>query len=171
MVIFRCTKKLLIFLDISPSKFSVVPRAIFGEWYVNIVPTFRGESLLFVNDPTLLTVVLPLGWGSDLESNFRERVLDLYDRLSFPKDVIIHESNELESFSYTKSESLSFLGSMNAIARHLQSWAQGLVPGSGDTLQSFELAMSQMPHKRHHFKYPIEIAHILIKKRENKQKK
>ena len=171
MTVFRCTKKFLTFFDISPSKFSVVSRAIFGEWYVNIVPTFRGESLLFVNDPTLLAVVLPLGWVSDLESNFRERVLDLYHRLSFPKDAIIHETNELESFLYTKTESRSVLGSMNDITFRLQTWAEELVPGSGDTLKSFELAMSQMPLKRHNFKYPIEVAQMLIKKKEHKQKK
>ena len=73
MIVFRCTKKFLKFKDISPSPFSIVSKAIFGQWYVNLVPTFRGDVFLFVNDPTILSVVLPVNSGSYLESGFCER--------------------------------------------------------------------------------------------------
>lgn len=167
MIIFRCTNKFLKFQDITPSNLTVVSKAIFGEWYVNIVPTFRGGAFLFVNDPTMLVVVMPVGWVSDLESDFRGRVLDLYHRLSFPSEVIIHESDELNAFEYMKTQSRGVLGCMNDIVNQLQCWAEGIVPGSGDTLQSFELAMSQSLHKTHrqeNYEYPIKIAQEMINK-------
>lgn len=167
MVIFRCTNKYLKFYDITPSNLSVVSEAIFGEWYVNIIPTFRGDALLFVNNPTMLSVVMPVVWVTDVESDFRKRVLDLYRRLSFHSIVITHESDELDAFVYTKTQSRSVLGCMNDIADQLQGWAERLVPGAGDTLQSFELAMSQSLHKTFRqadYEYPIKIAQEMIKK-------
>ena len=167
MVILRCTYKFLRFHDITPSNLSVISRAIFGEWYVNIVSTFRGDAFLFVNNPTMLVVVMPVAWVSDLESDFRKRVLDLYHRLSFPSEVIVHESDELNGFEYMRTQSRSVLGCMNDIVNQLQGWAEEIVPGSGDTLQSFELAMSQSLHKtfrQEDYEVPIKIAQEMIKK-------
>ena len=170
MIVFHCTKKFLEFQNISTSPFSVVSKAIFGHWYVNLVPTFRGDVFLFVNDPTILSVVLPVNSGSDPESGFCERVLNLYRRLSFSEDVINHEAGEMQSFLYTKTESRSILGLMKDVAWQLQCWAEELVPGFGNTLETFELAMSQSPHKPKQYKshvYPLDIAHRLIQKKLN----
>ena len=153
---------------------SVVSRAVFGEWYANTIPTFRGDVFLFTNDPSLLSVVLPLSWDLDLEKNFKDRVLNLYRRLGFPEEIINHESNEMSAFIYTKTASRSILGVMNDVAYNLQSWAEEVIPGFGDTLQAFELASSQTLHKTIQDKdyvRPIQIAKKMIEENLKKNPK
>ena len=163
MIIFRCTQKFLKYRKIKPSPMSVVSRAIFGEWYANTVPTFRGDVFLFTNDPSLLSVVLPLSWDLDLEKDFKDRVLKLYRRLAFPEEIINHEDNEMNSFLYTKTASRSILGVMNDVAYNLQTWAEEVIPGFGDTLESFELAASQTLHKVLNYKDYVRPTHIAQK--------
>jgi hypothetical protein len=168
MIIFRGTQKFLKFQKIKPSPMSVVSRALFGEWYVNLIPTFRGDVCLFTNDPCLLSVVLPLSWDLDIEKDFKERILNLYRRLAFPEEFVNYELDEMDSFIYTKTASPSILGVMNDVAYNLQSWAEELVPGFGDTLESFELAASQTPHKMQYakdYEFPRDIARRMIEER------
>ena len=170
MIVCRCTQKLIEYFNLSLTTAPCKTEALFGEWYVNSVSTFRGDAVLFVNNPTLLSVVLPLTGISNLETDFQRRVLHLYARLTFPEEIIDHESEQFNAFLYTKTRSRSVLGCMEDIAHQLQIWSEQLVPGFGDTLESFELAMSQLPHKTLDDRHPAAVAQKIIEENHNKRK-
>lgn len=163
MIRFCCTKKCLEYLRRPVTEKLKKSDAILGEWYVNIVPTFRGDTILFVNNPTRLTIVIPDEWVLDIESDFKKRLLDLYQLLNLPAEFINHEKGKLDDFQYARTDSRSLLGSMNDIAVQLQAWAEGVSPGHGDTLESFELGMSQMPHQSLDDENAVHVIHQLIK--------
>jgi len=103
-----------------------------------------------------------------MPKDFKDRVLNLYRRLAFPEEIVNHEINEMNSFLYTKTDSRSILGVMNDVAYNLQTWAEEVIPGFGDTLQSFELAASQTLHKvinNKDYVRPIQIAKKMIEER------
>jgi hypothetical protein len=90
--------------------------------------------------------------------------------LTFPDEIIDHESDQFDAFQYTKTRSRSILGCMEDIAHQLQTWSEQLVPGFGDTLESFELAMSQSPHRTLGYNHPAAVAQKIIEENHNKRK-
>ena len=69
----------------------------------------------------------------------------------------------MNSFLYTKTASRSILGVMNDVAYNLQTWAEEVISGFGDTLESFELAASQTLHKVLNYKDYVRPTHIAQK--------
>jgi hypothetical protein len=54
----RCTKKLLARLGASPALDDVEPTTRLGDWYANLLFRPGGQVVLFVNERTLLPVIV-----------------------------------------------------------------------------------------------------------------
>ena len=77
MLTFRCTRKLLEYLDVDPIEDPSPSTGKLGDWYANLVPTYSGDLILFVNEESLITVAVPTVLADDLILTFRSRVRNL----------------------------------------------------------------------------------------------
>ena len=50
MITLRCTKKLLMYLEIDPIDEPSSSTGRLGDWYANLVPTYAGDLIMFVNE-------------------------------------------------------------------------------------------------------------------------
>ena len=120
MVTLRCTRKLYKFLEIEPVETPEPPTGALGDWYANLVPTYAGDLIIFVNELSLITVAIPV-WESDrLVPLFRIRVENLLLMIGVPQKAIDRELKHYDSVQFSRTASRSVLGSMNDSAWNYQ---------------------------------------------------
>lgn len=164
MITLCCTKKLRMYLGITPVDQPDPPSAALGNWYANLIPTVAGDLIIFVNERTLLTVAIPV-WESDrLLELFNLRVANLLGMLGIPQQIIDLETGHFDRVQYGKTVSRSVLGSMNDIAQHYQFRAEDAVSKADLSLSKIELMFSEIPFKSIHYQFPSEAAWELLKK-------
>ena len=145
MITFRCTRKLLEYLEVDPIDEPSQSTGRLGDWYANLVPTFGGDLIVFVNERSLVTVAIPALEGDHLVSLFRARVRNLLLMLDVSRQAIEEEVGEYEEVQFAKTASRSILGSMNDIASNYQ-----FISERGDesgilSLSDTEYKLSNMP--------------------------
>lgn len=145
MVTLRCTHKLLKFLGVAPTDNPPAPTGRLGDWYANLIPTYAGDLIMFVNEETLITVAVPTRFADDLIPHFRARVRNLFLMLDIPLRLIEREINHYEEVEFAKTASRSVLGSMNDIAYNYQYIAERDVERGTLSLSDAEYQISKMP--------------------------
>jgi hypothetical protein len=116
MINLKCTKKLAKYLDIKLCTDSVPCDTVLGNWYANIIDSAVGDVFLFVNERSLLTVVVPACNVTQALVSFTQRV---YQQLLMIGVSELSVKKELLSFSkiqLTKTNSRRILGTMNEMA-------------------------------------------------------
>lgn len=121
MRIIRCTNKLLKELGVSPIDFGARTSDLegLGNWYSNIIRLDRGKHLIFTNEKTLYTFLIPGVLKKDLKNIKNEFISNLLFNLQnegFGLKVIERVREEYIEIGFTKSTSKSILGSMNEFA-------------------------------------------------------
>ena len=97
MVTIRCTRKLYKFLEIMPIENPEPATGALGDWYANLIPTYAGDLVMFVNEPSLITVAVPVKEIENLIPLFRLRVENLLLMLGVDQEVMEAQlSQELE---------------------------------------------------------------------------
>lgn len=118
MGIVRCTKKLLNELKIKPT-YDIVQSAGIGNWHANLIWIDRRKCVLFTNDQTLFTFLVP-GMKKPQFTNFDEIFrLNLFTNLSnenLPQKHIEYVFSEHRETLITKTNNRSVLASMNEFA-------------------------------------------------------
>ena len=105
MITLRCTQKLRKYLGIVPVDIPELSTAVLGDWYVNLVPTFSGDLIIFLSEKTLLTVAIPIWESNNLVPIFRMRVVNLLGMIGVhPKDIA-NEIIHFDQVQYTKTDS------------------------------------------------------------------
>jgi len=61
---------------------------VLGDWVGNIIPIMGGELLIFINELSLLTVILPISAISDLAESLSREVSDLLQALQMPAAIV-----------------------------------------------------------------------------------
>jgi hypothetical protein len=99
---------------------------VLGDWYANVVSLpFRGKSVvMFVNEPTLLAVLIPGRGTKKVLPVFRERVIALLKKIGLPDACIQKEEQEMAELQISVTDSRSVLGSMNDMTRHIRAVAE-----------------------------------------------
>jgi len=150
MTIIRCTLKLLKELDIRESTIYdfIQPDNFIGSWYANIIRTDGRKCLLFVNDKTLFTFMIPAIKKAHLVK-FRKTFIDnLRLNLSF---LGVHEKaiNKIcdigDEIIISKTISKSVLGSMNDYARLYKSKIKSVNGELIDDIVKINLEMNTTP--------------------------
>jgi hypothetical protein len=162
MVTIRCTKKLLKYLGVDPIDEPSSSMGRLGDWYANLVSTYAGDLIMFVNEKTLITVAIPTFFTEELISTFRSRVLNLLLMLDVPIQQIEQEINHYHEVEYAKTASRSVLGSMNDIAFNYQYIAERGVDVGPLSLSDAEYKLSNMPSISRDF-FPADAAKNLLK--------
>ena len=168
MITLRCTKKLQNSLEINLADILEPTSAILGDWYANLIPTFAGDLIIFVNEKSLLSVAIPIGLSKNLIPVFRIRVANLLGMIGIHSKVIENELSHFDKIQFGKTVSRSVLGSMNDFAWRYQIMAYEAKSKADLSLSKAELKLSQMPCKPLDFSFPSEIAQDLLReKRQN----
>ncbi|MCJ7624697.1 MAG: hypothetical protein MUO76_14440 [Anaerolineaceae bacterium] len=158
MITLRCTQKLRKYLGIVLVEKPEPATAVLGDWYANLIPTFSGDLIIFVNEKTLLTVAVPVWESDNLIPQFCLRVANLLGMIGIHPKVIADEISHLDNIQFAKTASRSVLGSMNDFAAIYQIVAEG----SDMSLSNAELNLSQTPCKPLGYSVPAEAAKELL---------
>ena len=122
MLTLRCTKKILDRFDAEPEENPPSSTTLLGDWYVKPVSLpYPGRSVvIFVSAKAFPTVILEGRGRKDMPALFRERMLDLLQRLDLPTGLAEHERAESEKMTIARTASRSVLGTMNEIERGIR---------------------------------------------------
>jgi hypothetical protein len=162
MITLRCTQKLRKYLGVIPVNIPEPPTAVLGDWYGNLVPTFSGDLIIFINERSLLTIAIPVWESNNLVPLFSIRVANLLGMIGVhPKDIS-NEINHFDQVQYGKTASRSVLGSLNDFAWHYQIIAEEAKSKSDLSLSKAELKLSQIPCKPLDYRFPCEVAKELL---------
>jgi hypothetical protein len=121
MRIIHCTRKLLKELDvpiIEPDKTTLDSQCL-GNWYANLIRIDRKKCLLFTNEKTLYSFLIPHIKKANLKNIVDEFMINLSFNLQyegFSLDVIAKVMQEYEEIGFAKTASKKVLGSMNELA-------------------------------------------------------
>ncbi len=80
-----------------------------GDWYVNLIPTAAGGMFLFMNEQSLLAVVVPVGVPRLLHT-FVARVGNLLSMIGLPNERIEREIEHFRDARAAKTTSKKVLG-------------------------------------------------------------
>jgi hypothetical protein len=122
MAILRCTKKLLTELKTKPSGGATCSNEL-GSWHANLLRIDRRKCILFTNDATLYSFLIP-GLKKPQFENFREVFgQNLFKNLlweNFPQNQIEIVLDEHREIIIAKTNNRSVLGSMNDLVFQLK---------------------------------------------------
>ncbi len=120
MRLLHCTKKLLKELDVSlvePDKI-LQPTEGLGHWYANLLRIERRKCLLFTNEKTLYSFLIPKVLKANLKNIEQEFLINLSYNLQnegFGLEVINRVMQEYQEIGFAKTVSKRVLGSMNEL--------------------------------------------------------
>jgi len=118
MFILHCTKKAQDRLKIKPADILPEPTTCLGNWYCNEFAASRRKYLIFVNERTLLPIVISvkgLKTSGDILELFKQRLFKTFLLLKLPEERFMPEILEMDDVVFAKTASRSVVGSMNDI--------------------------------------------------------
>jgi hypothetical protein len=121
MRIIHCTKKLLKELDaplVEPDKI-LQPTEGLGNWYANLLKIDRRKCLLFTNEKTLYSFLIPNVLKKNITNIVEEFLVNLSFNLQaegFGLEVINRVMQEYKGIGFAKTASKKVLGAMNQLA-------------------------------------------------------
>jgi hypothetical protein len=117
MVIIRCTQKVLSRLHVTVAKELPAASNILGAWYANSFVVDRRPYVIFMNERSFVSVVLPLKESATLTERWQSATVDLLISLAVPKPAIRREVAEMSTVAFGCTESRSLVGNLNELVR------------------------------------------------------
>jgi hypothetical protein len=117
-MILHCTQKLLKELGNPPLQKPDIPTAGLGNWYANLLTIDRRKCILYTNEKTLYSFLLPTVKKENLRNIADEFLLNLNLNLQaegFPIEVISRVMQEYSDIGFAKTVNKHVLGSMNEL--------------------------------------------------------
>lgn len=116
MFVIRATKKLLD--RIGPPTLAHDERSTtaLGQWYATVL-FWRPQVALFVNEPTLLPVLMPLAPAATLPARFPEQLAAILTAHATPQAIIDTELQQMSEYRIAKTANRSVVGIMNDFTR------------------------------------------------------
>jgi len=93
---------------------------VLGDWVGNIIPIMGGELLVFINELSLLTVILPISAIPDLAESLSKEVSDLLQALQVPAALVQDVQRELAAVSVVPAESKRMLSLLREVSYYCQ---------------------------------------------------
>lgn len=118
MITIQCTQKLL--KEVGPEyKEAVIPTMPLGCWHANLLILDRRKCVLFTNDQTFYSFLVPGLKKPDfkmLDEVFRQSLFKNLMHDGFSQTAIERVLDEVREVAFTKTSSRSVLGTMNVMA-------------------------------------------------------
>ena len=161
MITLRCTEKAAKALGFSRSDNVPAGTSLLGDWYVNLVPTIDGGVFLFMNEQSLLSVLVPRGEMRSMNV-FVARVGNILSMLGLPNERIHEEIEHFAEASVGKTVSKKLLGVMNDLAARWQERIERATRSNKVSISDFELYLAGMPQATLGFRTAAEVALELL---------
>lgn len=167
MRIIHCTRKLLKELDVplvEPDKIPSNPEGL-GNWYANLLRIERRKCIIFTNEKTLYTFLIPKVLKANLKNIEEEFLINLSYNLQsegFGLEVINRVMQEYQEIGFAKTVSKSVLGSMNDLAYQYE--FQIMRERGIENIKVLKLnhEINRTPMGALKYKYPIEALKNLL---------
>jgi hypothetical protein len=134
----HATRKLLDRVKRRPVELTPDPTTALGNWYASAI-FWRPQVALFVNEHTLLPVLMPLAPATTLLDRFPGALLQVLLAHDVDRDFVAAERAQMDEGVYARTASRSLLGIMNEFTHESRLMYQRLGPG-GLLRISLELA-------------------------------
>ena len=115
MVIIHCTSKLLKRIGPAEPTSASTSTTALGSWYATAL-FWRPQIALFVNETTLLPLLVPLAPASTLVRRFVDDLAAALDQFRVPHSFIAHEMERMADHKLAKTSNRSVVGTMNEFA-------------------------------------------------------
>ncbi|GII55502.1 hypothetical protein Pth03_38910 [Planotetraspora thailandica] len=112
MLIVRATKKLLDRIGPPSLGEGEQPTTLLGQWYATAV-FWKPQVALFVNESTLVPVLMPLAPAATLLARFPQQVATVLAALGAPDMIIGEELQQMRDSRLAKTANRSVVGIMN----------------------------------------------------------
>jgi hypothetical protein len=161
MTLLHCTRKLLKELDVHLVEPDKIPQPTewLGNWYANLLRIDRRKCLLFTNEKTLYTFLIPKVKKENLKNI--EDEFDIYLNYNlqcegFGIEVINRVMQEYQEIGFAKTSNRQVLGSMNEFAFEYDYFIRR--EGGLEKARIFEInkEINRTPMSPLKFKYPID---------------
>jgi len=149
----RCTKKLLTRLGPKVTLGEATPTTGLGDWYANLLYRPGSQVVLFVNERSLLPVLVPASPSGGLVLRCREATAELLLNLGVPATVVEAEAREMEEVRIGETASRRVLGSMNDFAYLMDAYR-----GDPLALGAIAMKLAATPCGPIGMKHPADVA-------------
>ena len=162
MITLRCTAKAADALGLQAAADAAPGSSPLGDWYINLVPTSAGGVFVFMNEQSLLLVVVPRGEPRILDS-FVARVGNLLSMIGLPNEIIEAEVEHFMEARVGKTSSKRLLGVMNDLTQRCVAEIDRASRKSPVSLSDLELRMANLPQATLAFHTPRAVALELLR--------
>ncbi len=121
MFYLHCSKQLLDRVSSGLSEPTGTGCNILGNWYAKAIFS-KPQVALFVNERTLLPVLMPLAPASSLVERFPQYLFKVLLSQGVSESFMQQELNSLDEVVYCKSTNRSIIGILNMFTYHLESY-------------------------------------------------
>ena len=121
MFYLHCSKQLLDRVSSVLSEPTGTGGNILGNWYAKAIFS-KPQVALFVNERTLLPVLMPLAPASSLVERFPQYLFKVLLSQGVSESFMQQELNYLDEVVYCKSTNRSIIGILNMFTYHLESY-------------------------------------------------
>lgn len=111
----HATKKLLDRVRHPVGEAAAAPSTALGNWYANAL-FWKPQVALFVNESTLLPVLVPLAPAASVAARFPEQLALVLGALGVPDVFVRAEVASMASFGFAKTANRSVVGTMTEFA-------------------------------------------------------
>ncbi len=169
MRLIHCTRKLLKELDVSLVEPDKIPSPTegLGNWYANLLRIDRRKCLLFTNEKTLYTFLIPKVLKANLKNIEEEFLIHLSYNLQyegFGLEVINRIIQEYMEIGFAKTVSKRVLGSMNDLAYQYEAHIIGDRGFNNIKILQLNQKINRTPMGALKYQYPIEALKNLLTK-------
>lgn len=158
MITLQCTQKLL--KEVKPvPQGAVIPTIPLGCWHANLLHIDRRKCVLFTNDKTRFSFLVPGLRKPDfqmLDEVFRQRLFKCLLAENIEPEQIEKVLDEIRDIAFTKTSSRSVLGSMNEIAFHIEHWIYDEGGLLNTDISELNMNINRMPSGVLGYKFSIE---------------
>lgn len=166
MRLLYCTQKLLKELDVQFSEHGEASSSEgLGNWYANLLRIDRRKCLLFTNEKTLYSFLVPVVLKENLKRIEKEFLVHLLLNLKyegFDSEVLKKVSDEYKQVSFSKTASRSVLGSMNDLAYQYEVCIHMEDEIENVKLLQINQKINKTPMSAIAYRYPIEALRKVI---------
>lgn len=167
MRILHCTRKLLKELEVpfvEPDKIPE-PTEGLGNWYANLLRIERKKCLLFTNEKTLYSFLIPKVLKANLKNIEEEFLINLSYNLQaegFGLEVINRVMQEYQEIVFAKTSNRQVLGSMNEFAFEYDFFIRR--EGGLEKARIFEVNkhINRTPLSPLKYKYPVDMLQEIL---------
>lgn len=164
MITIQCTQKLLKELRLAP-KGAVISTTPLGCWHANLLHIDRRKCVLFTNDKTRYSFLVPGLRKPDfqmLDEVFRQRLFKCLLAEDIGQEAIEKVLNEVREISFTKTHSRSVLGSMNDIVFHLEHWIHAEGGLLNADISDLNMKINRIPSGVLGYRYSVDLLRELL---------